>query len=98
MLVSGPFTFRELAFFIFYFCVLIIFVFLVQEKIGSWYSNPGTGTTNSGAGGGGVGKYLKSRNAQAESVAVDTNVTAITVAKKRKLGASTAEFKDFSAW
>ncbi|KAF3949707.1 hypothetical protein CMV_024459 [Castanea mollissima] len=69
-----------------------------NEKIGSWYSNPGTGTTNSGAGGGGVGKYLKSRNAQAESVAVDTSVTAVTVAKKRKLGASTAEFKDFSAW
>jgi hypothetical protein len=41
------------------------FFFLVQDKIGSWYSNPGTGTSNSGVGGGGVGKYLKARNAQA---------------------------------
>lgn len=78
-----------------------------NDKIGSWYSNPGTGTSNSGVGGGGVGKYLKARNAQAESaavdtsltaIAVDTSLTAIAVAKKRKLGASTGEFKDFSAW
>ena len=64
-----------------------------QEKVGSWYSNPGTGTAESGAvgGGGGVGKYLKARNSQTESAAVDTSLT-----KKRK--ALAGEFKDFSAW
>lgn len=69
-----------------------------NDKIGSWFSNPGTGTTGSGTVGGGVGKYLKARNGQAESVAVDTNPTAIPVAKKRKLGVSAGQFKDFSGW
>lgn len=70
----------------------------VQDKIGSWYSNPGSGTTDSGTVGGGIGKYLKARNAQAESAAIDTNPAAISVAKKRKLGVSTGGFKDFSGW
>ncbi|XP_057975282.1 peptidyl-prolyl cis-trans isomerase CYP65 [Malania oleifera] len=69
-----------------------------NDKVGSWYSNPGTGTKESVAVGGGVGKYLKARNVQAESVADDTNLQAISVPKKRKLGVSTAEFKDFSTW
>ncbi|KAL2348309.1 hypothetical protein Fmac_002309 [Flemingia macrophylla] len=40
-----------------------------NDKVGSWYSNPGAGTSESGgtAVGGGVGKYLKARNAQATS-------------------------------
>ncbi|GMJ08051.1 PLANT U-BOX 49, plant U-box 49 [Hibiscus trionum] len=68
-----------------------------NDKIGSWYSNPGTGTEESGAvGGGGVGKYLKTRNSQTESAAVDTNITAISVTKKRKT--APGEFKEFSAW
>ncbi|RVW57360.1 Peptidyl-prolyl cis-trans isomerase CYP65 [Vitis vinifera] len=47
---------------------------------------------------GGVGKYLKARTGQAEHAAADTGLQAMTVAKKRKLGGPTAEFKDFSAW
>lgn len=70
-----------------------------QEKVGSWYSNPGTGATESGAGRGGVGKYLKARSSQAESAAAaDTGPQATAVAKKRKLGAPVGEFKDFSTW
>ncbi|KAL4377825.1 hypothetical protein GQ457_02G008390 [Hibiscus cannabinus] len=68
-----------------------------NDKIGSWYSNPGTGMTEAGAvGGGGVGKYLKARNSQSESAAADTNITSISVTKKRKT--APGEFKDFSAW
>lgn len=66
-----------------------------QDKVGSWYSNPGTGTTESGAvGGGGVGKYLKARNTAAD----DNGLTGTAMAKKRKVGASAGEFKDFSGW
>ncbi|XP_057481551.1 peptidyl-prolyl cis-trans isomerase CYP65-like isoform X1 [Actinidia eriantha] len=70
-----------------------------NDKIGSWYSNPGTGVTESGAVSGGVGKYLKARNAPAESnAAADTGSQGGTVAKKRKSGVLMGEFKDFSAW
>ncbi|CAH9105318.1 unnamed protein product [Cuscuta europaea] len=65
-----------------------------NDKVGSWYSNPGTGT-DSQAIGGGVGKYLKTRNAQS-----DSNTTLpppIPSSKKRKVGVST-EFKNFSGW
>ncbi|KAI8534819.1 hypothetical protein RHMOL_Rhmol10G0126200 [Rhododendron molle] len=65
-----------------------------NDKVGSWYSNPGTGAMESGAVSGGVGKYLKARSAQA----ADTEPRATTVAKKRKSGAPVAEFKDFSTW
>ncbi|XWS41770.1 hypothetical protein CRYUN_Cryun17cG0111700 [Craigia yunnanensis] len=68
-----------------------------NDKVGSWYSNPGTGTAESGAvGGGGVGKYLKARNIQIESASVDTNLTTISITKKSKV--MEGEFKDFSAW
>lgn len=67
-----------------------------QDKVGSWYSNPGTGATDSGAGGGGgVGKYLKARNAN-ESTG-DAGGVAPTTSKKRKVSVSTG-FKDFSSW
>lgn len=69
-----------------------------NDKVGSWYSNPGAGTSESGGTGvgGGVGKYLKARNAPpAEPAAVDTG-TAV-VGKKRKAVVS-GEFKDFSGW
>lgn len=77
---------------------LFLFWFTIQSKVGSWYSNPGAGTSGSGgtAVGGGVGKYLKARNVQPESTTVDTS-TAV-VGKKRKAGVATGEFKDFSAW
>lgn len=69
-------------------------LYIFQDKVGSWFSNPGTGIE---ATGGGVGKYLKARNAQLESTP-DSGQQAVRVAKKRKLGASTRELKDFSAW
>lgn len=68
-----------------------------QDKVGSWYSNPGTGVAEYGAagGGGGVGKYLKARNAQSKSPAVDAGVRQTTSTKKRT---AAGEFKDFSSW
>ncbi|KDP32077.1 hypothetical protein JCGZ_12538 [Jatropha curcas] len=70
-----------------------------NDKVGSWYSNPGTGTTESGTmGGGGVGKYLKARNSQPESAVSDANLSTMAMTKKRKVGVSKAEFKDFSSW
>ncbi|CAI9111273.1 OLC1v1011457C1 [Oldenlandia corymbosa var. corymbosa] len=70
-----------------------------NEKIGSWYSNPGTGTSGNQALGGGVGKYLKARNAQADSTtSLDSGLPAVSVSKKRKVGVPTGELKDFSSW
>ncbi|CAK9136030.1 unnamed protein product [Ilex paraguariensis] len=69
------------------------------DKVGSWYSNPGTGTMESGSEGGGVGKYLKARTTQAETItALDNGVSGIAAAKKRKVGVTTRDLKDFSAW
>lgn len=76
------------------FCLFIFF----QDKVGSWYSNPGTGAIESAAVGGGVGKYLKTRNSDAESAATDELLQAVAVAKRRKLGVPVGEFKDFSGW
>lgn len=68
---------------------------MLQEKIGSWYSNP----VIPSVGGGGVGKYLKARVGQTASVAsLDSDVPAGPVGKKRKLGGSGGELKDFSSW
>ncbi|KAK1268926.1 Peptidyl-prolyl cis-trans isomerase-like 2 [Acorus gramineus] len=67
-----------------------------DDKIGSWYSNPGTGTTEPMAVGG-VGKYLKARTIQAEA-ATDNNLVVDGNAKKRKVGVSAVEFKDFNSW
>ncbi|XVF61354.1 hypothetical protein PTKIN_Ptkin08bG0123200 [Pterospermum kingtungense] len=68
-----------------------------NDKVGSWYSNPGSGTAESGAvGGGGVGKYLKARNAQSESASVGTSLADMSVTKKRKV--VEGKFIDFSAW
>lgn len=69
-----------------------------NEKVGSWYSNPGTGTTESGSAGVGVGKYLKAKTTQAKPTTVDTSLQETSVVKKRKLGVSTGGFKDFSSW
>lgn len=68
-----------------------------NEKIGSWYSNPGTGTKESGSGGGGVGKYLKAKTNNSESPAVDTSLPPLPATKKRK-ATTGGEFKDFSSW
>lgn len=66
-----------------------------QDKVGSWYSNPGTGVAEDGAAGGGVGKYLKARNAQSKPPAVDSSLKQTTSTKKRT---AAGEFKDFSSW
>lgn len=68
-----------------------------NEKMGSWYSNPGIGATETAAVGSGVGRYLKARNTQAEA-ATDTLVKANGSSKKRKVGISSVEYKDFSGW
>lgn len=80
---------------------MYIFWFTIQDKVGSWYSNPGAGTSESrgmGVGGGGVGKYLKARNAQAHAESATVDTSAAVVGKKRKVGVASSEFKDFSAW
>ncbi|XP_075498609.1 peptidyl-prolyl cis-trans isomerase CYP65 isoform X1 [Primulina tabacum] len=70
-----------------------------NDKIGSWYSNPGTRTAETPAAGDGVGKYLKAMIAPAASVTtLDSDVLAGSAVKKRKFGKSTGELKDFSAW
>ncbi|KAK1587837.1 hypothetical protein Q3G72_017284 [Acer saccharum] len=53
-----------------------------NEKVGSWFSNPGTGTTDPGMGGGGVGKYLKAKNADESAAA---GLAATSTSKKRKM-------------
>ncbi|KAL9264886.1 Peptidyl-prolyl cis-trans isomerase CYP65-like protein [Drosera capensis] len=69
-----------------------------NEKVGSWYSNPGSGTAEAGGvGGGGVGKYLKARTVEAHTEVTDNTISNIVVAKKRKVGAS-SELNDFSSW
>ncbi|KAI3824156.1 hypothetical protein L1987_05605 [Smallanthus sonchifolius] len=67
-----------------------------NEKIGSWYSNPGTGAEAEASGGVGVGKYLKARTANVDSTPAQDGNNAVL--KKRKLAVSTQELKDFSAW
>jgi peptidyl-prolyl cis-trans isomerase-like protein 2 len=69
----------------------------IQDKVGSWYSNPGTGVAGSTSTGGGVGKYLKSRTAGSVDVTGSAGA-ADDSSKKRKVTASSVEFKDFSGW
>ncbi|TQD69062.1 hypothetical protein C1H46_045405 [Malus baccata] len=69
-----------------------------NDKVGSWYSNPGTGTESGPGGGGGVGKYLKAKNALPESAAVDAGLQELPSTKKRKSGVSASNFNDFSSW
>lgn len=70
---------------------------LIQDKVGSWYSNPGTGVSASASAGGGVGKYLKARTAGSAD-ATGNAATADDSSKKRKASAPSVEFKDFSGW
>lgn len=69
-----------------------------NDKVGSWYSNPGTGATDSIAVGGGVGKYLKAKSSQTVAVTADSGFEGNGAPKKRKVGASAVEYKNFSAW
>ncbi|KAG8384273.1 hypothetical protein BUALT_Bualt04G0101300 [Buddleja alternifolia] len=69
------------------------------DKIGSWYSNPGTTTAETPSVGDGVGKYMKAKIAKTAPVAgLDNDVPTGSVVKKRKLGAPTGQLKDFSGW
>lgn len=77
-------------------CFMCFFTF--QDQVGSWYSHPGTGTETGAVVGGGVGKYLKAKSAPVDSAADDSGLTAIATTKKRKVGVSAGEFKDFSGW
>lgn len=74
------------------------FFVVLQDKVGSWYSNPGTGATDSIAVGGGVGKYLKAKSSQTVAVTADSGFEDNGAPKKRKVGASAVEYKNFSAW
>jgi peptidyl-prolyl cis-trans isomerase-like protein 2 len=67
-----------------------------SDKVGSWFSNPGTGA-EVGATGGGVGKYLRTRAAQPETTVTGDSSQPAAATKKRKV-AQTSEFKDFSGW
>lgn len=66
-----------------------------NDKVGSWYSNPGSRSSESPARSGGVGKYLKAKNQKRESI---SGLPLASVPKKRKTGDLTGELKDFSAW
>lgn len=68
-----------------------------NDKVGSWYSNPGTGATGSVAMGSGVGKYLKARSTGAEAAA-GNGLGPADLTKKRKVEVSNVEYKNFSGW
>ncbi|XP_039117710.1 peptidyl-prolyl cis-trans isomerase CYP65 [Dioscorea cayenensis subsp. rotundata] len=65
-----------------------------DDKVGSWYSNPGTGASGS-ISVGGVGKYLKARSNGTEMTTVNGQGQD---SKKRKTDVSNVEYKDFSGW
>ncbi|KAK9165332.1 hypothetical protein Scep_000523 [Stephania cephalantha] len=69
-----------------------------KDKMGSWFSNIGATATETVAVGGGIGKYLKARVQQTESVSSENGPEANGLAKKRKVGSSKVEFKNFSDW
>lgn len=91
---------------------ITFYLFTVQDKIGSWFSNPGAGTAESGGmgGGGGVGKYMKGgmggggdgvgkymQSMNPEDSATVDNSTS-GVGKKRKVASASNGFKDFAGW
>lgn len=69
-----------------------------DDKVGSWFSNPGTGATGSVAVGGGVGKYLKAKNTATEALGNIDDLGSKDSSKKRKVDVSCVEYKNFSGW
>ncbi|CAL9073157.1 unnamed protein product [Musa textilis] len=69
-----------------------------HDKVGSWYSNPGTGVTGSAGVGGGIGKYLKARTSASTDSAGREGAESNDFTKKRKVDVSSVEFKNFSNW
>jgi hypothetical protein len=77
----------------------IMYLFLLScftVALASIYGFSETGVSGSTSTGGGVGKYLKARTAG--SVDVTANGATDDSGKRRKVSASTVEFKDFSGW
>ncbi|KAG1366922.1 peptidyl-prolyl cis-trans isomerase CYP65 [Cocos nucifera] len=68
-----------------------------RDKVGAWFSNPGTGVTGSVGVGGGVGKYLKTRPSGTDSTA-GNGVGMDDSSKKRKVEVKSVEYKNFSGW
>ncbi|CAM6051939.1 unnamed protein product [Sphagnum compactum] len=69
-----------------------------NEKMGSWYSNPGLGVAPTAAGTG-VGKYLKTAQAPELPAKSDSFLNEDVSGKRRKVAAGTGvQFKDFSNW
>ncbi|PKU70639.1 peptidyl-prolyl cis-trans isomerase CYP65 [Dendrobium catenatum] len=68
-----------------------------DNKVGSWFSNPATAAAGNGAVSGGVGKYLKSRNNASEAAEGSIKGPDPSI-KKRKVEASSVEYKNFSSW
>lgn len=66
--------------------------------MGSWFSNPGSGSTESVAVGGGVGKYLKARNTATEAVGNIDDLGSKDLSKRRKVDVAGVEYKNFSSW
>ncbi|XP_072979878.1 peptidyl-prolyl cis-trans isomerase CYP65 [Typha angustifolia] len=68
-----------------------------DDKVGSWYSNPGTGLAGSANVSGGVGKYLKTRTTGTDGM-TGNDITSNDSSKKRKVDVSGVEYKNFSGW
>ncbi|KAJ8498461.1 hypothetical protein OPV22_009013 [Ensete ventricosum] len=67
-----------------------------HDKVGSWYSNPGTGVTGSAGVSDGIGKYLKARTSASTDSAGRKGAESNDSTKKRKVDVSSVEFKNFS--
>lgn len=70
-----------------------------QDKVGSWYSNPGVGVVGSMGVTGGIGKYLKTRTSTSTDSSAANVARSDDSTKKRKVEeVSNVEFKNFSNW
>lgn len=66
-----------------------------DDRVGSWFSNPGSRDTGSVPVTGGVGKYLKSRLSDTSDGA---DIASGDSVKKRKIETSKTVYNNFSAW
>jgi peptidyl-prolyl cis-trans isomerase-like protein 2 len=65
---------------------------LIQDKVGSWFSNPGAGGVASTSAGGGVGKYLTAQTSGSSDVSGNAT-SADDSSKKRKVKVLILVFK-----
>lgn len=68
-----------------------------NDKVGSWFSNPGIGATGPVSVGGGVGKYLKTKSSISDALGENGPGSKDSI-KKRKVDVPKIEFKNFSGW